>query len=57
MGRTALHIASGGQHTETVQTLLENGASIQCDINGRTPDMLARKNSVLDVFKQYGKVT
>ncbi|CAC5404193.1 unnamed protein product [Mytilus coruscus] len=57
MGRTALHIASGGQHADTVRLLLEHGAQMLNDKTGTTPDKLARKDIVKDVFIVHGKIT
>ena len=53
----ALHIASGGQHAETVKVLLEHGAQIVPDKTGTTPDKLARKDNVKDVFKHHEEIT
>lgn len=54
---TALHIASGGQHADTVRLLLEYGAKMLNDKTGTAPDKLARKDIVKDVFKSHGKIT
>lgn len=54
---TALHIASGGQHADTVRLLLEHGAKMLNDKTGTAPDKLARKDIVKDVFKSHGKIT
>ncbi|XP_035673820.1 ankyrin repeat domain-containing protein 16-like isoform X2 [Branchiostoma floridae] len=51
-GRTALHMASGGQHAECVRVLLTSGAVDGTDRSGNTAEQLARKKTVKDIFRQ-----
>ncbi|XP_066278889.1 ankyrin repeat domain-containing protein 16-like isoform X3 [Branchiostoma lanceolatum] len=51
-GRTALHMASGGQHAECVRVLLNNEAQDGPDCSGNTAEHLARKQAVKEIFSQ-----
>jgi len=50
---TALHIASGAQHSECVQILLDNRAVLARDKSGTCPSQLAHKPDVCLIFKKY----
>ncbi|XP_035825421.1 ankyrin repeat domain-containing protein 16 isoform X2 [Aplysia californica] len=52
-GRSALHKASGGQHLECAKTLLLHGALPLTDMGGLTPQQLARKSEVVQIFKEH----
>ncbi|XP_077868333.1 ankyrin repeat domain-containing protein 16-like [Saccoglossus kowalevskii] len=52
-GRTALHMAVGGQHFDCVEELLKNGAIDITDINGTKPSELTNKLEICQLFKKY----
>lgn len=45
-GRKALHMATGGQHLDSVRVLLANGTVDKQDAEGRTAKSLARSAAV-----------
>ncbi|KAK7896856.1 hypothetical protein WMY93_022181 [Mugilogobius chulae] len=49
-GRTALHMASIGQHAEAVTTLLQMGLKNSPDSSGTTPRQIATKPAVIQAF-------
>ncbi|XP_033832120.1 ankyrin repeat domain-containing protein 16 [Periophthalmus magnuspinnatus] len=49
-GRTALHMASIGQHAEAVTTLLQLGLKNSPDSSGTTPQQIAKKPAVVQAF-------
>ncbi|XP_046561854.1 ankyrin repeat domain-containing protein 16-like [Haliotis rubra] len=51
--RSALHIASGGQHAGCVELLLQHGAGASQDKHGQTARQMAKKDDVKQVFKKY----
>ncbi|KAK0131995.1 Ankyrin repeat domain-containing protein 16 [Merluccius polli] len=51
-GRTALHMACGGQHADAAGTLLRLGLRDSEDASGATARQLARKPDVLRVFEE-----
>ncbi|XP_048257339.1 ankyrin-3-like isoform X2 [Haliotis rufescens] len=51
--RSALHIASGGQHAGCVELLLKHGAGDSQDKHGQTARHMARKDGVKQVFRKY----
>ncbi|XP_021376456.1 ankyrin repeat domain-containing protein 16-like [Mizuhopecten yessoensis] len=52
-GRSALHIASGAQHADCVKVLLHHGAVLAPDGAGKTPEQLAKKDNVIQMFKEH----
>ena len=54
---SALHIASGAQHGQCVEVLLQNGARSLPDSTGTTPKQLARKQTVIEVFDRHLLIT
>ncbi|CAL1569163.1 unnamed protein product [Knipowitschia caucasica] len=50
-GRTALHMASIGQHSEAVSTLLSLGLKNSPDSSGITPQQMAKKPAVMQAFQ------
>lgn len=50
-GRTALHMASIGQHAEAVSALLKLGLKNCMDSSGTTPQQLAKKPAVVQAFQ------
>uniref|UniRef100_A0A8C6V237 Ankyrin repeat domain-containing protein 16 n=1 Tax=Neogobius melanostomus TaxID=47308 RepID=A0A8C6V237_9GOBI len=56
-GRTALHMASIGQHAEAVSVLLELGLKNCPDSSGTTPQQLAIKPAVIQAFQSALSLT
>ncbi|XP_061124544.1 ankyrin repeat domain-containing protein 16 [Syngnathus typhle] len=50
-GRTALHMASIGQHAEAARTLLQLGLKDSQDASGTTARQLAKKSDIVKVFE------
>ncbi|XP_074645482.1 ankyrin repeat domain-containing protein 16-like isoform X2 [Tubulanus polymorphus] len=51
--RAALHLASGGQHSECVELILLQSTVDKPDINGSTARSLARNSQVISVFDTF----
>jgi len=51
----ALHIAAGAQHVDCVRSMLERGARQEPDQSGTTPQMLARKPALLQIFNMVNQ--
>ncbi|XP_077977693.1 ankyrin repeat domain-containing protein 16-like [Glandiceps talaboti] len=51
-GRTALHMAAGGQHTDCVSVLLQSGSHNCTDDSGTKPSDLANKPEIIELFTQ-----
>ena len=48
---SALHMACGGQHADSVEVLLKYGATDEVDSSGVSASSLARKSTVKKLFE------